>query len=449
MMNNLPLSTSHYPLKIGIATSDITPSVGARLMGYAERVGGSTSVADELVLQTVAFEQGKSRSLLVAADLIGLAEYFYDGITREFQARFGIPPRNVLLVASHNHSGPVIPYSFMDVGQADQNYLDRLEATILADAELALSRLAGDYRLSQTAAPVTFGINRRLPNPNGEIEMLPNPAAPRDEQAFILEFADAASPRRLILFNYACHADTLGSTSNIITAEFPGAARRLIERALPDATAIYLPGCEAEINPNVTDERGEFFGTYDDVLRLGAELGEAVLTALEGERTALDPGLDCRLTEVSLPLSEIPPRAHFERMAADDFSDRPPWEPDWAAFARFLLADPETRLRPDVPVRLTAWRFAKNVTLLGIGAEASVEYGLQIQRMFAGQTILPVCYANGVVAYLSTRQQILEGGYEVELGNVWCNHPAPFAPESEAVLLDGIKAFLENKITMR
>lgn len=444
-MNNLPLSATQTPLQIGVAVSDITPPVGARLMGYAERVGGSTGVADTLLLQTVAFQQGETRALLVAADLIGLAEYFYDGITRQFQERFAIPPQNVLLIASHNHSGPVIPYSFMDYGESDQQYLDRLEQTILADAALALSRLAGDYRLSHTAARVTFGINRRLPNANGEIEMLPNPNAPRDEQTLILQFADAASPRRLVLFNYACHADTLGSTSNIITAEYPGAARRFIEAALPATTAIYLPGCEAEINPNVTDERGEFFGTYADVLRLGAELGQAVLSALNKENPLLDPRLACRLTEVSLPLSAIPPLEYFQKMAAADHSNRPPWEPDWAAFARYLLADPETRLRLDVPVRLTAWRLAETVTLLGIGAEASVEYGLQIQRMFPGQTILPVGYANGVVAYLSTRQQILEGGYEVELGNVWCNHPAPFAPQSEQVLLDGIRAFLESR----
>jgi len=443
MMNKLPITNYQLPLKIGLTVSNITPPVGARLMGYAERVGGSTAVADELILQTVAFQHGETRSLLVAADLIGLAEYFYDGITREFQARFGIPPQNVLLIASHNHSGPVIPYSFMDVGKADQDYLNRLEATILSDAALALSRLDGNYRLTQTAARVTFGINRRLPNANGEIEMLPNPAAPRDEQALILQFADTASPRRLVLFNYACHADTLGSASNVITAEFPGAARRVIEAALPDTAAIYLPGCEAEINPNVTDERGEFYGTYQDVLRLGAELGESVTAALSVSPPAsLNPQLDCRLTEVSLPLGKIPPLEHFQKMAVTDYTNRPPWEPDWAAFARFFLEDPEIRFKPEVPVRLTAWRFAENVTLLGIGAEASVEYGLQIQRMFAGQTILPVCYANGVVAYLSTRQQILEGGYEVELGNVWCNHPAPFAPESEQVLLDGIRDFL-------
>ena len=444
-MSHHPLPTDHYPLKLGIATSLITPPIGARLMGYAERIGGSTGIADELVLQTVAFQSGDTRSLLIAADLVGLAEYFYDRLIQQFQQRFNLPPQSVLMIASHNHSGPVIPYSFMDMGKADQDYLNRLEATILSDAALALSRLDGDYRLTQTAARVAFGINRRLPNASGEIEMLPNPAAPRDDQAIILQFQDTASPRRLVLFNYACHADTLGSTSNIITAEFPGAARRFIETALPETTAIYLPGCEAEINPNVTDERGEFFGTYADVLRLGQELGDGVLAALETAPPALlDPTLDCHLTDIFLPLSEIPPLEHFQKMAATDYSQRPPWEPDWAAFARYLLDDPAARLRPDVPVRLTAWRLAENITLLGIGAEASVEYGLQIQRMFTGQTILPIGYANGVVAYLSTRQQILEGGYEVELGNVWCNHPAPFALESEQVLLDGIRNFLST-----
>ncbi len=73
-----------------------------------------------------------------------------------------------------------------------------------------------------------------------------------------------------------------------------------------------------------------------------------------------------------------------------------------------------------------------------------MEYGLQLKRLLAGQVVVPVGYTNDVAACLSTRRQILEGGCEVELGNVWCNHPAPFAPESEDVLLDGARRFLED-----
>jgi hypothetical protein len=372
-------------------------------MGYAERVGGSTGIADELILQTVAFQHSETRSLLIAADLIGLAEYFYDRLIQQFQQRFNLPPQNVLMIASHNHSGTVIPYSFMDMGKVDQDYFNRLEATILSDAALALSRLDGNYRLTQTAARVTFGINRRLPNANGEIEMLPNPAAPRDEQALILQFSDTASPRRLVLFNYACHADTLSSASNVITAEFPGAARRVIEAALPDIAAIYLPDCEAEINPNVTDERGEFLGTYADVLRLGRELGESVTAALSVSPPAsLDPQLDCHLTDISLPLGEIPPLEHFKKMAATDYANRPPWEPDWAAFARYLLDDPATRLHPTVPVRLTAWRLAENVTLL-TGSER--EHILQLsQSIAAGRTFIAGAFIEGQAGRRPCRQ---------------------------------------------
>lgn len=431
-------------MKLGTAVSKITPPVGGRLMGYAERVGGSVGIYDDLFLQTVAFEQGQRRALLIAADLIGVSETFFAEISQQLQAQFAIPLQNLLLVASHTHSGPVIPYSFMDLGESDQAYLAALQARMVADAALALDRLEGDYRLTVAQGRATFGVNRRKPNAQGEVEMLPNLDAPRDEQLLVLQWQDAASPRRVVLFNYACHADVLGSENNMITAEFPGAARQVIERALPETCAVYLPGCAAEINPHVVNAKGEFFGTYADVQRLGRELGEAVLRALHAAGPAsLDPVLACRTTHVSLPLGPIPPIEHFRQMAATDYSHRPPWEPDWAVFARYLLADPENRFRPFVPVRLTAWQLAAGVTVLGLGAEVSVEYGQWIKQMFPGQTVLPVGYANGTIAYLSTRQQILEGGYEVELGNVWCNHPAPFAPQSEQALLEGVREFLQ------
>ncbi|MBN1261022.1 MAG: hypothetical protein JXB35_10115 [Anaerolineae bacterium] len=432
-------------MKIGTVVSQITPPVGIQLSGYAERVGVSTGIYDDLLLQTIALAQGETRALLIAADLIGFGDAFFADVSRIIQTRFAIPPENILLVASHTHSGPTIPYSFMDLDTLDQEYLSFLQVRILADAALALERLEGDYRLTVTQGRATFGVNRRKPNAQGEIEMLPNLAAPRDEQVLVVQLYDTTGPRRVILFNYACHADVLGSDNHMITAEYPGAARRFIENALPDALAVYLPGYAAEINPFVVDARGEFYGTYEDVLRLGRDLGEEVLRVLgTPSPTDLEPALVCRAAEATLPLGEIPPLEHFRRMADADHSQRPSWEPDWGVFARHLLADPDTHLRPFVPVRLTTWQLAAGVTLLGVGAEASVEYGLWIKAMFPDQVIVPVGYASGQIAYLSTHQQILEGGYESELGNVWYGHPAPFAPRSEDVLLNTIREFLRS-----
>lgn len=432
-------------MKIGTALSKITPAVGVCLSGYAERTGPSVGIYDDLLLQTVAFEQDGTRALLIAADLIGLGDEFFASISQEIEARFGIPRQNILLVASHTHSGPAIPYSFMELQQADWGYVSSVQARILSDAALALDRLAGDYRLRVSQGRVTFGINRRRLNDQGEVEMLPNPAAPHDEQLLTIELRDTSSPRRVILFNYACHADVLALDNYMISAEYPGAARQVIESALPQTMAICLPGCAGDINPNVVGKDGEFHGTYEDVLRLGGELGAEVVRSLAASGgNSIAPLLVCRATEIFLPLAPIPPLQYFQEMAATDHSRRPPWEPDWAEFARYLLADPQERLRPFVPLRLTAWNVAENVVLLGIGAEVSVEYGLWIKQMFPERTVVPVAYANGQVAYLCTRQQILEGGYEAELGNVWYGHPVPFAPQSEQVLLDGIREFLQT-----
>lgn len=432
-------------MRIGTALSNITPPAGMPLSGYAERVGASMGIYDDLFLSTIAFEQHQTRALLIAADLIGLGDAFFTEISQEIEARFAIPPQNILLVASHTHSGPAIPYSFMELRQSDRGYVSGLQSRILSDAALALDRLAGDYRLGVTQGRVTFGINRRKLNDRGEVEMLPNTEAPRDEQLLTIEFRDTSSPRRVILFNYACHADVLALDNRMISADYPGAARRTIESALPQTMAIYLPGCAGDINPNVVDEEGEFHGTYNDVLRLGCELGNEVLRTLtedQGNRT--EPTLSCHAAEVSLHLGAIPPIESFQQMAATDHSRRPPWEPDWAEFARYLLAEPRERMRPFVPVRLTAWNLAEDLVLLGIGAEVSVEYGLWIKQMFAGRTVVPIACTNGQVAYLATRQQILEGGYEAELGNVWYGHPVPFSPESERILLQAIRQFLQQ-----
>lgn len=433
-------------MKIGTAVSDITPPVGMKMAGYAERVGGSVGVHDALLLQTAVFAQNETRAVLIAADLIGLGDAFCAQVSQAIATHCAIPADHVWLVASHTHSGPAVPYSFMELADADTTYLAKVQAQMVADVELALGRLAGDFRLTVGVGQAAFAINRRKPNAQGEVEMLPNPDAPRDEQVTVLTFADAQSERRLILFHYACHADVLGSQSNTITAEYPGAARRFIEAALPGTTAVYLPGFAGDINPYVVNAAGEFAGTYADVLRLGATLGaEVVRVAQAGGLSRAAVPLVCRTAVVNLPLAALPPLAHWQAMAAADHSLRPPWEPDWAAFARYLLDNPMDRLRPFVPVRLSAWQFGRQVTLLGLGAEASVEYALWLKQMFPALTLVPVGYANGQNAYLATRWQILAGGYEVELGNVWYGHPVPFAPESEQRLLNGAAQFLRQK----
>lgn len=150
--------------------------------------------------------------------------------------------------------------------------------------------------------------------------MLPNPNAPRDDEVYVIQYTDSGSSRRVIFFNYACHADTLGVDINVITSEFPGAARSVIEGVLPQTTAVYLPGCAAEINPNVVNEKGEFFGTYDDVLRLGRSLADEVLRALgKPAMASFASTLDCRSS--TLVVSQVPIHEWYSRIPDPTLAD--------------------------------------------------------------------------------------------------------------------------------
>lgn len=57
-------------------------------------------------------------------------------------------------------------------------------------------------------------------------------------------------------------------------------------------------------------------------------------------------------------------------------------------------------------------------------------HGLQINRLSQGK-VLPLGYSNGMLGYIPTAQQILEGGYESKDSLYVFSYSSPFVLESE------------------
>lgn len=104
------------PLMAGAATSNITPDLGA------EVVGGflpypCTNIHDELHARCLVFDDGKTKLALVICDLLGMHRSLCLAARELIEKETGIPAANVLISGTHTHSaanaigGPVRFYT--------------------------------------------------------------------------------------------------------------------------------------------------------------------------------------------------------------------------------------------------------------------------------------------------------------------------------------------------
>ena len=90
------------PLEAGVGRADITPPTGYYLGGYSRADRTGQGVHSRLYATAMVLERGDRKVALVALDLFMSA----GGMVRAAAARAGFSERNVLVSASHTHSGP-------------------------------------------------------------------------------------------------------------------------------------------------------------------------------------------------------------------------------------------------------------------------------------------------------------------------------------------------------
>ena len=187
------------PLWAGAAKTQITPPVGALLQ--SGMTIESTGVLDDLYSTAVVLDDGETKVALVGNDIIYMEAPLAAEIRSRIAAQTGLSGDNVLLNASHTHSGPNIcvisPYAI------DMEYrewlIQRIVDTVVK-AEAALEPAS----LSIGEAEGLFAVNRRKVV-DGTSSMLPNYTAPVDNRARVLRLDRLNGSVIAILFSIACH----------------------------------------------------------------------------------------------------------------------------------------------------------------------------------------------------------------------------------------------------
>ncbi len=391
-------------LKAGVAKVDITPTEvkNVTVTGHTRVVNG---VRDPLRAGVLVLDDGETKAAIVTMDVIGAWEDMVARVREAIEQQTGVPAANIMVCASHNHSGPG--------WQENQPWA----AEVLTKLASAAKEAAGSMRpvsIGMAEDRISFGINRRK-TIDGRAVIRLNPDGPNDPRVKVLRFDDGRSLAPLAIVMHAvCHPCffTWGDKGSppypkgfpMMSADFPGEAQTFVESIYKGKTAsLFLQGCAGDIRPNLP---GYPYRCADeaDIQWAGRDLGGAAVRAAAfsltreqlGKRASFYP-IRVASEVIELPGKEQPVRAELMAMKIGPF------------------------------------------VLLTMPGEPMVEYGIKLEAAIADRTTpIIVGYANGNIGYIATAEAHLVGGYEPNMSKL--------KPEAEAIILKQLGSLADRVV---
>jgi hypothetical protein len=375
-------------LRAGYGEAVITPPLGVELSGYGfylER--RATGVLDDLKARAVVLDDGRTRLVLTACDLIGLTVDAADDIRTKIARLADVPVAQTLLSCTHTHTGPA-SQPLAGIGEVDPAYMKRLPSLILEAAGRALSDVRGAELAFAAETLEPIGYNRRT----GEFSPLDPTLAVgclRRETGSVF------------LLNYACHAVVLGR-SPLVSADWPGAAVRAVEAR--GHKAVFFQGFCGDVDP-VANRNRWGAGDADDLKLYGAIVADRAAKSAGRASYSADVRLRVAEERIRVPLA-VPPldripaetQAFLEANSGFPRADRfaAAWEKEAQARHAEILKRPYL---DQLPVQALALGDMRVIALPG---EIFTAYGLKLRA--SCPALFCVGYANGNSGYWPPRE---------------------------------------------
>ena len=443
--------------RAGTARAKITPEKLGWVGGYGHRTKPAEGVAADLWTRALALEdKAGHRCVMVNADIHIFTRTLHRQIAEAAKKRFGLEERDLMLIATHTHSGPALPEGFDPIiahglNEAEMQTLwstaDRIRDQTLEAIGGALKDLK-PARLVFGRSEARFGVNRRVLQADGSWDFGANPAGIADPDVPILWVETPDGKTRAVVFTYACHCTTIRRGHEGFYRYHPGyagVAAEEIERKLEGATAIFATGCAGEIDPQPQ-------GGVKQAEAHGRSLAAVVLEAGEkAPRRVLGGLIRSYYREILLPLLPAPSREKYVEMSASPISYR-------QRHARLMLAQMDAgKLPREMPLPIQIWRFGDDLTLVALAGEVCVDYALRLKRELGVERTWAVAFANEVPAYIPSERILKEGGYEAgwdldqgpgvpgSTGNIlFYGWAAPLAPGVEDRVFGAVHSLLKE-----
>jgi hypothetical protein len=393
--------------KAGVAKAVVTPEKKVWLAGYGFKRPPDGKIHD-LWMKALALEDHKGRRVvLVTSDFQGVPREMSDRVFARLKKELKLERHQVMITFSHNHCGPRLGSDLVDYYPVESEQVKLVdEYTALMETKMvkmiaeALENLA-PATLKTGQGSTDFAVNRRN-NKEAEVAELIAKGKPLkgpvDHTVPVMTVTSVKGKKLIaILFGYACHPTTLSFTK--WCGDYPGYAQIALEKSHPGAAAMFVNTCGGDQNP-LPRRKVELCEKY------GKMLADAVEAALKKPMKDVAPGLRSAFAYVDLAYAKVMTKKDLLAAAKEENAVKK----RWAERMMKKLNDGE-KFPSSYAYPVHAWRLGKDTLMIGLGAEAVVDYALRFKTRYGKQTW--VCgYVDDMIAYVPSRRVWDEGGYE-------------------------------------
>lgn len=427
-----------YDLKVGFSRIEINPPLGVNLRGYFhQRL--NEGILDDLEINTVAVEKDGVTVVLVTLDSEAADTTYYEA-AREYASKVtSVDKKAIFIHTTHTHVGSCFGREDAWTNDIDREY-DSLvmkkiaDSIIYAIADLKPARMGIGFSKAER-----IGFNRRYLMKDGTTKTNPginNPDIVRsigllDERVNVIRFERECGDN-IVIGNYGNHPDVVGNSK--VSADWPGFARRIFEKATDNTKCIFFNGAQGDINHvNVKPVGGDLngmFNDFDDVTRGYAHsrhMGNVVAAALMNvyEKVEFLPVKEIKYVEEIINVAsnmptpeEMEEARYINQMHMDGRDAELPYK---GMMLTTMVADAGRKMRLEngpefFPMNLTAIKIG-DVAFIGIPGEPFTGIGMGLKEAKGWKMVCPTCLTNGSRGYFPMKDSYDEGGYEARSSN--------------------------------
>ncbi|MBE9461504.1 neutral/alkaline non-lysosomal ceramidase N-terminal domain-containing protein [Dyadobacter subterraneus] len=431
---NKVLANDKKGWKAGVAKVVITPAQSMWMAGFASRTGPSEGKLHDLWAKALALEDADGqRSVLVTMDLLGLPKMISDTIRKAIENHYHLSKAQIILNASHTHSGPVLSTALSDIYPTNQDDEKKIQSNSIHLTEQiinlvgsAIKNLAPASLFAQNGV-ARFQVNRRN-NDAAKLETLTALVGPSDPAVPVIKVTDTKGNIIAIAFGYACHPTVLNE--NQWSGDYPGYAQIELEKLYPKATALFFQGAGADQNPLPRN-------TVPLAVQYGKTLAAAVERVLSEDMKSLEAKLTTAYNEIDLSLTTAPSEEKLTKMAEKETG----FQQRWAKRMLEKIKNGQP-FQTTYPYPVQIWKLGEQ-PIMTLGGELVSEYAINLKRIF-GQSTFVMGYCNDVVSYIPTSTILREGGYEGDLAQIVYGLPATWASDTETKIMNGMIQLAEK-----
>lgn len=448
-------------VQLGVARRGIDPPAGiyARNWGAAKHDVAEGVHRSLLATVLVVRGEGSPDPLVLASLDLGWWQQAEDEwlVRGALIESLGLRPERVMLSFIHTHAAASLCSDDQDKpgGHLIRQYLHQLRDGLVDATREALAGMVPGT-LSWTTGRCDLATNRDLPDPDADRVICGfNPAAAADDVVLVGRATDEDGRLLATIVNYACHPTTLAWDNRLISADYVGPMRELVESHTGQAPCLFLQGASGELAP-----REQYTGDLAIAESNGRRLGYAVLAALESmlpprtklvyagvvesgaplavwRRQAFEPSkvVLAEQVDVELPLKPLPNEEELRRQLAE-CSDRVMAERIRRKLRVIRMVGPG----PTTRMPAWIWRIGDAI-LVGQPNEAYSVFQIELRRAFPRNAVVVMNLVNGCCGYLSPPEL-----HDVDIYQVW---QSPFdrqaLPRLIETCLDRISLMLTEK----